>query len=232
MPCDIHAVIQTYARCLAGLRIGSAQLFPVSAPYFYMATQSAQTCQEVCTYGGVTDMTNYFFTGFYDNQLTSLCALSINGNWVPGSQSPNSTECSVVMETSGANSDGMACACISTSNTVGLADPNGSSCSDACYKSPYGQGAPIPGSGSSTSKEYACISSSNLGISNSFGNVVVDAGSGNSSCLTASPSGGQALQSSNFSCACVFPTSFRRKLRLHRKDLAALLQLHDLLSLC
>lgn len=221
-PCDVYCNQIDVCTISAGLRIGSAQLFPVTAPYFYMATQSAQTCQQVCTYGGVTNMTNYFFTGFYNNQPTSLCALSINGNWVPGSQSPNSTECSVVVETSGATSNGMACACISTSNTVGLADPNGSSCSDACYNSPYGQGASIPGSGSGTTNEYACISSSNVGVTNSFGNVVVDSSSGNSSCLTAGSSGGQAAQSSTFSCACVFPTSFRRKLRLHRKDLTAL----------
>ena len=206
----------------AGLQLGSAQLLPVTAPYFYLATQGAQSCQQVCTFGGVTNMTNYFFTGFYDNQPTSLCALSINGTWVPGSQPPNSTECSVVVQNSGAMSNGMACACISTSNTVGLADPNGSSCSDACYNSPFGQGASIPGSGSDTKNEYACIASSNVGITNSFGNVVQDPSSGNSSCLTASSRGSQAAQSSAFSCACVFPTSFRRKLRLHRKDLFAM----------
>lgn len=166
-------------------------------------------------------MTNYFFTGFYSGQPTSLCALSIDGTWVPGSQAANSTECSVVVENSSATSDGMACACISTSNTVGLADPNGGSCSDACYNSPFGQGASIPGSGSETANEYACISSRNVGISNSFGNVIVDPSSSSSSCLTASLSGGQPTRSSAFSCACVFPTSFRRKLRLHRKDLAA-----------
>ena len=195
-----------------------AQLFAAGAPYFYLATESAQTCQDVCTYGGVTNMTTYFFTGFYDAQPTSLCALSINGSWVPGSQRANSTECSVVVEDSSSTSDAMACACISTSETVGLADPNGSSCSDACYNSPFGQGASIPGG----ADEHACISSGNVGISNSFGNVILDSSNNSNSCLTASLTGGQATQSSAFSCACVFPTSFRRKLRLHRKDLAAL----------
>lgn len=202
--------------------MATAQLFPVGAPYFYRATQSAQKCQDVCKYGGVTNMTNYFFTGFYSSQPTSLCALFIDGKWVPGSQPANSTECSVAVENNSATSDGMACACISTSNTVGLADPNGGSCSDACYNSPYGQGASIPGSGSSAAKEHACISTNNVGFSNSFGNVIADSSSGDSSCLTASLRGGQATRSSGFSCACVFPTSFRRKLRLHRKDMAGL----------
>ena len=206
----------------AGLRSVTAQLFPVGVPYFYMATESAQTCQDVCTYGGVTNMTNYFFTGFFNGQPTSLCALSIDGSWIPGSQLGNSTNCSVVVKDSSSTSDGMACACMSTSNTVGLADPNGRSCSDACYNSPFGQGASLPGSGSGHANEYACISTQNVGISNSFGNVILDSSSGNSSCLTASSTGGQATQSSAFSCACVFPTSFRRKLRLHRKDLAPL----------
>lgn len=211
------------ASASAGLRSASAQLFPVGVPYFYRATQGAQTCQDVCTYGGVTNMTNYFFTGFYNAQPTSLCALSIDGSWVPGSQRGNSTECSVVVENSSSTSDGMACACMSTSNTVGLADPNGRSCSDACYNSPFGQGASLPGSGSGHANEYACISMRNVGISNSFGNVILDSSSGNSSCLTASLKGGPATQSSAFSCACVFPTSFRRKLRLHRKDLATVI---------
>ncbi|KAL0018183.1 hypothetical protein WJX77_007266 [Trebouxia sp. C0004] len=64
---------------LIGTHTASAQLYPVTAPYFYSATQSAQTCQEVCTYGGVTNMTNYFFTGFYNPQPTSLCGLDIDG---------------------------------------------------------------------------------------------------------------------------------------------------------
>ena len=207
----------------AGFWSVTAQLFPVGVPYFYMATKSAQKCQDVCSYGGVTNMTNYSFTGFYNGQATSLCALSIDGSWVPGSQQGNSTECSVVVQNSTATSDGMACACMSTSNTVGLADPNGSSCSDACYNSPFGQGASLPGSGSGHANEYACISTPNVGISNSFGNVVLDSRSGNSYCLTASLTGGQATQSSAFSCACVFPTSFRRKLSRHRNDLAPLI---------
>lgn len=207
----------------AGLRSVSAQLYPVGVPYFYRATAGAQTCQDVCTYGGVTNMTNYFFTGFYNAQPTSLCALLIDGSWVPGSQRGNSSKCSVVVENSSSTSDGMACACISTSNTVGLADPNGHSCSDACYNSPFGQGASLPGSGSGHANEYACISTQNVGLSNTFGNVILDSSSGNSSCLTASLTGGHATQASAFSCACVFPTSFRRKLRLHRKDLAALI---------
>ena len=208
----------------AGFRSATAQLFPVGVPYFYKATQSAQRCQDVCTYGGVTNMTNYFFTGFYSGQQTSLCALFIDGNWVPGSQPANSTECSVAVENSSATSDGMACACISTSNTVGLADPNGGSCSDACYTSPFGQGASIPGSGSdpTAAKEHACVSTENVGFTNSFGNVITDSDTGDSSCLTASLRGGQATRSNAFSCACVFPTSFRRKLRLHRKDLLGL----------
>lgn len=200
----------------------TAQLFPVGVPYFYRVSQNAETCQDVCTYGGVTNMTNYFFTGFYSGQQTSLCALLIDGTWVPGSQPANATDCFVAAENSSATSDGMACACISTSNTVGLADPNGGSCSDACYTSPYGQGASIPGSGSSGAKEYACVSADNVGISNTFGNVIGDSNNGDSSCSTASLKGGQATQSSAFSCACVFPTSFRRKLRLHRKDLLGL----------
>lgn len=196
----------------------TGQLYPVGVPYFYRVTQSVETCQDVCTHGGVTNMTNYFFTGFYSGQQNSLCALLIDGSWIPGSQPANSTDCFVSVENSSAPSDGMACACISTSNTVGLADPNGGSCSDACYTSPYGQGASIPGSGSSAAKEHACVSTDNVGFSNSFGHVIDDSNNGGS-CLTASLKGGQATQSSAFSCACVFPTSFRRKLRLHRKDL-------------
>ncbi len=204
----------------AGTRAVSAQLYPVTVPYFYLATQSAQTCEAVCTYGGVTNMTNYFFDGFYSSQPTSLCALSIDGSWVPGSQPSGQTDCSVVVENSGATSSGMACACINTNSSPGLASPIGyGTCSDACYDSPYGQGASIPGSGSDTTDSYACIASTNVGISNAFGNVVVDPVSKNATCLTASLTGGSATQSSGFSCACVFPNSFRRRLKLHRKDL-------------
>lgn len=207
----------------AGLQAVSAQLYPVEAPYFYAATQDAQTCQEVCTYGGVTDMTSYFFTGFYSSEPTNLCALSIDGAWLPGSQPAGQTDCSVVVENSGATSNGMACACISTNNSPGLASPIGySTCSDACYDSPYGQGASIPGSGSDSTGAYACISSSNVGISNSFGNVVIDPSSNNATCLTASLTGGAATQSSSYSCACVFPTAFRRRLKVHRKGLTGL----------
>ncbi|DBB15067.1 TPA: hypothetical protein ACH3X3_004079 [Trebouxia sp. C0006] len=211
---------------LIGIYTASAQLFPVTAPYFYSATQNAQTCQEVCTYGGVTNMTNYYFTGFYSSQATSLCALDINGSWVPGSQPAGQTDCSVVIENSGATSDGMACACINTNNSPGLASPIGySTCSDACYDSPYGQGASIPASGSDTTDAYGCIASNNVGISNAFGNVVIDPVSNNATCLTASLTGGTATQSSSYSCTCVFPTSFRRKLKLHRKDITGLASL-------
>lgn len=208
---------------LIGSHTASAQLFPVTAPYLYSATQNAQTCQEVCTYGGVTNMTNYFFSGFYNSLPTSLCALEIDGSWVPGSQLAGQTDCSVVVENSGATSNGMACACINTNNSPGLASPIGySTCSDACYDSPYGQGASIPGSGSDTTDAYGCIASNSVGISNAFGNVVMDPVSKNATCLTASLAGGAAMQSSSYSCACVFPTSFRRKLKLHRKDITGL----------
>ena len=207
----------------AGISTVSAQLFPVSAPYFYAATQSAQTCQDVCTFGGVNGMTNYYFSGFYDSQPTSLCALSINGTWISGSQRAGSTECSVVVLTSGASSAGMACACINTNNSPGLASPVGySTCSDACYDSSYGTGSSIPGSGIDTRDTYACVSTDNVGVTNAFGNVVTDPASGNTTCLTASLTGGAATQSSSYSCACVYPTPARRRLTLHRKDLSAL----------
>lgn len=206
----------------AGIRTGSAQLNPTSAPFFFSATQEAQTCQEVCTLN-VTNMTNYYFNGFYDSQPTSLCALSIDGSWVPGSQPSGQTDCSVVVENSSATSNGLACACVNSNNSPGLASPIGyATCSDACYESPYGQASSLPGSGSDTSDAYACISSSNVGISNAFGTVVQDSMSGNSTCLTASLTGGSATQSSSYSCACVFPASFRRSLKLHRKELPGL----------
>ena len=205
---------------LAGIRAGSAQLYSVSAPYFYMASENAQTCQAVCTNGGVTNMTNFFFSGFYDSKPTSLCALSIDGRWIPGSQAADQTDCSIGVQDSSATSDGMACACINTNNSPGLAAPAGyNTCSDACYNSPYGQGASLPASGSDNTNSYACVASNNVGISNAFGNVVLDQASGNATCVTASRNGGSAEQSYLFSCACVFPTTFRRKLQLHRKDL-------------
>ena len=207
----------------AGIRPSAAQLFPVGAPYFYAATQNAQTCQDVCSFGGVTGMTSYFFDGFYSSQPSSLCALSIGGVWIAGSQPAGSTQCSVVVLNSGATSNGMACACINTNNSPGLASPVGyATCSDACYDSSYGQGASIPGSGSDTKDSSACIASANVGVSNAFGNVVQDPSTGVSSCLTANLTGGPATQSSSFSCACVFPTPARRRLTLHRKDLTAL----------
>ena len=199
----------------AGLQLASAQLFPVEAPYFYLASQPDQTCHDVCSYGGVTDMTSYFFTGFYDNQVTSLCAVLIDGQWLPGSQRANSTTCSVLLDHSASSvSAGLACACISTTNTVGLANPtNYSNCADACYSSPYGQAASIPGANSA----YACVSTANVGISNAFGNIALNSTTGINTCLTADLSGGAGASDPSYSCACVFPTPFRRKLQLHRK---------------
>lgn len=202
----------------AGVQLASAQLFPVSAPYFYMATQPSQTCQDVCTFGGVTDMTSYLFTGFYNNQPSSLCAVLIDGVWVTGSQPANSTTCSVLLNHSAnTTTPGLACACISTSNSVGLANPsNYSNCADACYSSPYGQGASIPGAQSS----YGCIATPNVGISNAFGNVAFNSTSNTNMCLTASLTGGAGTSDASYSCACVFPTAFRRKLQVHRKSAA------------
>ena len=199
----------------AGLQLASAQLFPVEAPYFYQASQHDQSCRDVCSNGGVTDMTSYFFTGFYDNQVTSLCSVLVDGQWIPGSQRANSTTCSVLLDHSAGNvTAGMACACISTTNSVGLADPrNYSTCADACYNSPYGQGASIPGA----SNAYACVSSANVGTSNAFGNVVLNSTTGSNTCLTADLSGGAGASDPSYSCACVYPTPFRRKLQLHRK---------------
>ena len=138
-------------------------------------------------------------------------------------QPAGSTQCSAVVLNSGATSNGMACACINTNNSPGLASPVGyATCSDACYESSYGRGASIPGSGSDTKDPSACIASDNVGVSNAFGNVVQDPSTGVSSCLTASLTGGPATQSSSYSCACVFPTPSRRRLTLHRKDLTAL----------
>lgn len=165
-------------------------------------------------------MTSYFFTGFYNNEPSSLCAVLIDGVWVSGSQPANSTTCSVLLDHSATTTTpGLACACISTSNSVGLASPsNFSNCADACYSSPYGQGAPIPGAQSS----YACVASSNVGISNAFGNIAYNSTSGTNMCLTASLTGGAGTSDSSFSCACVFPTVFRRKLQVHRKVVAGL----------
>ena len=160
-------------------------------------------------------MTSYFFTGFYDSQPSSLCAVLVDGVWVTGSQAAGSTTCSILLDHSaGTLTPGMACACISTSNTVGLASPAAfSNCADACYNSPYGQGASIPGSESS----YACIATANVGISNAFGNIGFNSTSGTNMCLTASLTGGAGTSDSAYSCACVFPTAFRRKLQVHRK---------------
>ena len=217
--CLHHTALPDRVLTSAGTQLTSAQLFPVSAPYFYMATQPEQTCQDVCSFGGVTNMTSYFFTGFYDNQPSNLCAVSIDGVWVTGSQPAGATTCSVLLDHSADMlTPGLACACMSTSESVGLANPNTfSNCADACYNSPYGQGAAIPGARSS----YACIATENVGISNAFGNIAQNSTTGTDMCLTASLTGGAGTSDSSYSCACVFPTAFRRKLQVHRKYASA-----------
>lgn len=133
---------------------------------------------------------------------TAVCAVraSDKEGWVPGWQTVGDTACHVSLNLNAtANSDSVACLCLDGGEVQGLDLPgSGKGCSKACGKSITGRkGRPIAASAGDKKAGYVCVPLSEIGVLSRFGHV-----HGDGYCRTDIQ--GSAVETSTFSCFCVF----------------------------